>query len=412
MSKLKILHISSKDSGGAGIAAVRLHQGMIEYGLQSKFLCLEKTTDIPHIEVFPKFYPRFYHRIFERLGVLLTHGQKNAETLRKVQKSIEPEMYSFLRSDYQIHKHPLVECADIIIIHWVAGFLDFKSFFNNVPPNKKVYCYTHDFSIILGGFHTLFDAKRFKHSAVYNLEGNLKEQKRHFITAFKDLHIIANSQFSYNTIKQEGITKTQNLHCIPLGLPENEFQPIDKNIAKQALGFKKEDFVILSSSANLSSPRKGMNRLLQILESIRDRIPDLKVILLGSEGPNQKMEDPLFYYAGHSYSPKFKQILFSAADVVVSTSYEETFGQTIIEGYACATPALVFNNAALPELIKQEETGYVAESIDAFSNYIQIMANNRIQTAEMGNKALELFKEKFTTKRQIETLLELIISKK
>lgn len=409
---MKILHLSAKDSGGAGIAAARLHQGMIEYGLQSKFLCLEKTTDIPHIEVFPKFYPRFYHRILERFGLLLTQVQKNAVAHRKVQKSIEPEMYSFLRSDYQIDKHPLADWADIIIIHWVAGFLDYKTFFKNVPKNKKVFWYTHDFSIVLGGFHTLFDAERFKNSAIRTLEANLKKQKRHFLGAFRDFHIIANSQFSYNTIKQEGIVNSMNLHCVPLGLPENEFRPIGKNIAKQALGFKTEDFVILSSSVKLSSPRKGMDRLKQIIELCKGKIPELKVVFLGSAEQSHKVEDSMLYYAGQSYNPKFKQILFSAADVVVSTAYEETFGQTIIEGYACATPALVFNNAALPELIEHEETGFVAESVDAFSNYMIRMAKNRIRTAEMGNKALELFKEKYTTKRQIETLKKIVESKK
>lgn len=404
---MRILHISTRDAGGAGIAAIRLHQGMLDYGLESQFLCLEKTTEAPQIEVFPKFYPRFYHRFFERLGLPLTNGQKNSKSLSRIQNSIDPEMYSFLRSDYQIHKHSLVEWANIIIIHWVAGFLDYKTFFRNVPKNKKLYWYTHDFSIVLGGFHTLFDAKRFKNAEIRTLEAQLKKQKRQFLGIFRDFHIIANSQFSYNTINQESIINTNNLHCVPLGLPENELHPIEKTIAKQALGLTNENFVILAAAAKLSSSHKGMDRLIKIIKEVSKRIPGLKVILLGEVEPNQQLDDQLFYYIGHVGQPKFKQILFSAADVVVSTSYEETFGQTLIEGYACSTPALVFNNGALPELIKPKETGYVAENIDEFSDYIIKLANNRIQTAEMGEKAVEFFKEKYTTKRQVQELLEL-----
>ena len=109
----RILHISTRDAGGAGIAALRLHQSILDSGLESKFLCLEKTTNVPQIEVFPKFYPRFYNRFLEYFGICLTNGQKNNQRLKKVQEHIQPEMYSFLRSDYRIDEHPLCDWADI-----------------------------------------------------------------------------------------------------------------------------------------------------------------------------------------------------------------------------------------------------------------------------------------------------------
>ena len=53
-------------------------------------------------------------------------------------------------------------------------------------------------------------------------------------------------------------------------------------------------------------------------------------------------------------------LVYSAADVVVSLSYQETFGLTIAEGFACGTPAVVYDNTALPELITPE-TGKTVE---------------------------------------------------
>jgi glycosyltransferase involved in cell wall biosynthesis len=58
--------------------------------------------------------------------------------------------------------------------------------------------------------------------------------------------------------------------------------------------------------------------------------------------------------------------IYSAADVVISTSKQETFGLTIAEGMACGTPAIVYNTTALPELITQQ-TGIVVEQLGNIS---------------------------------------------
>ena len=54
-------------------------------------------------------------------------------------------------------------------------------------------------------------------------------------------------------------------------------------------------------------------------------------------------------------------LIYSAADVVTSLSYQETFGLTIVEGFACGTPAVVYDITALPELIDSDK-GLVVET--------------------------------------------------
>lgn len=54
---------------------------------------------------------------------------------------------------------------------------------------------------------------------------------------------------------------------------------------------------------------------------------------------------------------------YSNADVVTSLSSAETFGMTPVEGMACGTPAIVYNNTAQPELI-DKSCGLVVPSGD------------------------------------------------
>jgi glycosyltransferase involved in cell wall biosynthesis len=55
--------------------------------------------------------------------------------------------------------------------------------------------------------------------------------------------------------------------------------------------------------------------------------------------------------------------LYSAADVYVNLSAEETFGLTTAEALACGTPAVVYDATASPELVSPE-TGIVVRKGD------------------------------------------------
>ena len=57
-----------------------------------------------------------------------------------------------------------------------------------------------------------------------------------------------------------------------------------------------------------------------------------------------------------------KAMVYSAADLYVTPSRAESFGQTILESLSCGTPVVAFNLGPIPELVRPEITGYLAES--------------------------------------------------
>jgi glycosyltransferase involved in cell wall biosynthesis len=69
--------------------------------------------------------------------------------------------------------------------------------------------------------------------------------------------------------------------------------------------------------------------------------------------------------------------LYSAADIVLNLSYQESFGMTTVEGYASGTPSIVYNCTASPELITPE-TGLIIEAgnIEALVNAIEQITKN------------------------------------
>ena len=76
--------------------------------------------------------------------------------------------------------------------------------------------------------------------------------------------------------------------------------------------------------------------------------------------------------------------LYTRADVVTVLSSAETFGLTIIEGYACGTPAIVYDNTAPPSLITAE-TGRVVPDKDHEAVYraiTDIKAKGKVSFSE------------------------------
>ena len=60
-------------------------------------------------------------------------------------------------------------------------------------------------------------------------------------------------------------------------------------------------------------------------------------------------------------------IIQNAADFFVIPSMREAFGQTCLEAMACGTPAVGFNGGGIPDMIKEDFTGYLAKERDEIS---------------------------------------------
>jgi glycosyltransferase involved in cell wall biosynthesis len=73
--------------------------------------------------------------------------------------------------------------------------------------------------------------------------------------------------------------------------------------------------------------------------------------------------------------------LYSASQLLLCLSYQESFGLTPIESMACGTPVVVYDNTALPELVNDSvgrvvKTGDISKVIQAIKEITQIGKEN------------------------------------
>lgn len=86
-----------------------------------------------------------------------------------------------------------------------------------------------------------------------------------------------------------------------------------------------------------------------------------KIVLIGVDRELKKKLPNTILGIERTNDQKELAEYYSMADVVLNLSYEESFGLTTVEGFACGTPSIVYNRTASPELITFD-TGCIVEA--------------------------------------------------
>ena len=132
---MRVLHISTYDFGGAGLAAWRIHSAMRSANVESMMLVKEKRSNdesvvssVPNLNQYqpPKGKVlRKIKKVLRKRGRCLTP----LEILEQQKNKIQAEtgaFYTLPISNYDLSDHPLVQWADIIHLHWIANFVDYS----------------------------------------------------------------------------------------------------------------------------------------------------------------------------------------------------------------------------------------------------------------------------------------------
>ena len=180
--------------------------------------------------------------------------------------------------------------------------------------------------------------------------------KKKYFTSLKNLHVVTVSRWLKETAENSFFQGT-DIRYIYNGIDLNLFHPAPSSIRDTLeIGNK---FMILGVSSQWNN-KKGYDKILDLAQ----RLPEDAVIVLVGVTPGQKESLPA-NVIGITRTENQQQLaqLYSAADVLINLSVEETFGLVVAEALACGTPAIVQNSTACPEVVSAG-TGIVIEPND------------------------------------------------
>jgi len=156
------------------------------------------------------------------------------------------------------------------------------------------------------------------------------------------------------------------ISVIPCGVNLELFQPVDKEMAKQELGFGDDKIILFVGRVE---PLKGIEQLLKAIPYLQNSQGTKLVLIGGDENSQYEMERlqrlsrDLHIEDSVTFLGSIKQerlpSFYSAADVCVIPSYYESFGLVTLESLACGTPVVATDVGDFKSIIRQGETGYV-----------------------------------------------------
>lgn len=226
--------------------------------------------------------------------------------------------------------------------------------------------------------------------------------KRKVFCGIPNLMIVTPSKWLENQVLHSFLCN-KSIKTIYNGIDLDIFKPICSDI-KSRYGINNK-YLVLGVAFGWSE-KKGID----VFNDLSKILPDNYVILLvGTTEENERKIDGNIIKVRKTKDPMELATLYSAADVFINPTREDTFPTVNIEALACGTPVITFNTGGSPEII-DDECGVVVTKGDlgALQDEIIRVCETQAYTSENCIKRAKRFSKDICHKQYIETYEKLM----
>lgn len=402
---MKILHLNTAyNIGGAARSANRLHRGLLSMGLESRMLVQHcQHADSSIICLRPDV------RLRSKLGRYL----KQKIITRDYRKYIHtrPPGVSWFSDDRSINGKDIIHHLpnfDIINLHWIAGLVDYREFFNSIPTNIPIVWRLSDMNPFTGGCHYSEGCDKYNQACgkcpqlgsrdENDLTRQIWNRKASVFRKVnpKRLHIIAQSKWMAAEISASVMLGKFDCTIIPNGIDTKLFSPKNKMMVRESLGLPKDKKIVFFLAEDLDINYKGAKYLLKAFTHLKNKRD--YILLTAGRGKPKISKDISFYHVGDVNNDLFLSLLYNSSDIFVIPSLHDNLPNTVLESMACGTPVVGFNTGGIPDMISDGINGRLVETKDFLSLSMAItdtLANDE-KRVEMGKNCRALAEKRYS----------------
>lgn len=262
---------------------------------------------------------------------------------------------------------------DIIHIHNLHGwYINFPLFFKFIKKHNIPVVWTlHDCWSITGHcphFTMIgcdrwksgcFDCAQYKEypKSILDTSKTMYRMKKKWFNGIENMTIVTPSKWLSEIIKQSYLRKYP-VQIINNGIDLEVFKPTESDLRKR-LGLSDTDKIILGVSLGWNN-KKGLDVFIELAKRLDSHY---KIILVGTDNSTDALLPESVISIHRTSNRKELAEIYSAADVFVNPTREDTFPTVNVESLACGTPVITFRTGGSPEII-DESSGYVVETDD------------------------------------------------
>lgn len=390
---MRVTHISTYDiHGGAAKAAYRLHLGLRRLGHESSMSVKLRYSDDPNVIAL-----KSSNKLLHRLQRLMRRSRIWCD-MKPYIRRLAPTSEKFSDDRCECVTELIEQLPDneIINLHWVADYLDYRSIAK--LANCSVVVWTlHDMNPFTGGCHYDDGCGRYKtvcsrcpqlaSESDHDLSHQIWKRKQAVIHAIPTgrLHVVTPSKWLAQEARDSALFAGLPITTIPYGIDTEAFAPRDQKFARETLGIPVGRFVILFVAQGINNRRKGLPILLQALSGLQGE----KFMLLSvGQGKNDAALPIQHCHLGNIQNERLLSLVYSAADVFVIASIQDNLPNTVLESMACGTPVVGFDVGGIPDMVRNHITGMVVASneLGAFADeIIKLLKNDSARRAMSEN---------------------------
>ena len=392
---MRILIVNTSEcTGGAAVAANRLCDALNNYGVKAKMLVRDKQTDdITVVTCKGSKLKKKWCFLWERIVIWL-NNRLSRQNLFKV---------SIANTGIDITTMPEFQKADIIHLHWInQGFLSLDGLQKILQSGKPVVWTMHDMWPLTAICHHAYDCEAYstgcshchflRHPGKNDLSARVFHKKEKVLesihvqrssqseaaepsatfNAQQSLRFVAVSEWLAEKAFKSALIGHFPISVIPNVLSLQQFTIVDRIDARTTLGINAR-FIIAFGAARLDDPIKGFGYLTEALRLLvhngHTNADDVHLLLFGTIRDAGIFDSLPVRYTHLGYISDTYRLseVYSASNIVVSSSLYETFGQTLIEAMACGCLPVSFDGSGQADIITHKKNGYLAKRLSAES---------------------------------------------
>ncbi|WP_456403784.1 glycosyltransferase family 4 protein [Hydrogenimonas sp.] len=365
---MKILIVNTSDSkGGAARAAYRLHNALLQAGIDAHMLVQHKEGDESSV------ISTSTNTLQKCLALLRAAiDQIPVKLYKKRVRTLFSPAWSGMGS--RIVQRINEIDPDIVHLHWVCGGM---MTIEDIAKIKKPIVWTlHDSWAFTGGCHLTWECERYTEACgrctvlgstrERDLSSYVWRRKKRAYGKLADLTVVGISRWILGASKKSSLLRERRFVGLPNPIDTTVFRPSDKRGSLELWRLPNGRKLILFGAMSATEDRnKGFEELSTALSKL-SKADDVALVVFGSSRPRNAPEFGFeTYYLGSLSDDVSLVALYSAVDVVVVPSLQENLSNTIMESLSCATPVVAFDTGGNSDMIEHKKNGYLAKPFDA-----------------------------------------------